>query len=158
MNKAPSPLPTATLVWYGEQPRGITPLAESRGEPRTFRVANLWLTTRPWSFIRLLMVESNTLADDINSKPTWGSWCRIKGKIEGFACCFTRCIDFINEAKWLFLLQKGKPIACFSLKEWSMCYRKWISSNVSGRKKNIGRREIPPSQLYPVPFGKQDLK
>ena len=29
--RRPSPLPTAMLVWYGEQPRGITPLAESRG-------------------------------------------------------------------------------------------------------------------------------
>ena len=29
--RRPSPLPTAILVWYGEQPRGITPLAESRG-------------------------------------------------------------------------------------------------------------------------------
>ena len=28
--RRPSPLPTAMLVWYGEQPRGITPLAESR--------------------------------------------------------------------------------------------------------------------------------
>ena len=27
----PSPLATAMLVWYGEHPRGITPLAESRG-------------------------------------------------------------------------------------------------------------------------------
>ena len=29
--RRPSPLPIAMLVWYGEQPRGITPLAESRG-------------------------------------------------------------------------------------------------------------------------------
>ena len=29
--RRPSPLPTAMLLWYGEQPRGITPLAKSRG-------------------------------------------------------------------------------------------------------------------------------
>ena len=29
--RRPSPLPTAMIVWYGKQPRGITPLAESRG-------------------------------------------------------------------------------------------------------------------------------
>ena len=29
--RRPSPLPTAMLVWYGERPRGITPLAESQG-------------------------------------------------------------------------------------------------------------------------------
>ena len=29
--RRPRPLPTAMLVWYGEQPRGITPFAESRG-------------------------------------------------------------------------------------------------------------------------------
>ena len=34
--RRPSPLPTAMLVWYGEQPRGITPLAESRGRTQDF--------------------------------------------------------------------------------------------------------------------------
>ena len=29
--RRPSPLPTAMVVWYGEQPLGITPLSESRG-------------------------------------------------------------------------------------------------------------------------------
>ena len=29
--RRPTPLPTAMLVWYGEQPKGITPLAVSRG-------------------------------------------------------------------------------------------------------------------------------
>ena len=29
--RQPSPLPTAMLVWYGEQPLGITPLSESQG-------------------------------------------------------------------------------------------------------------------------------
>ena len=29
--RRPTPLPTAMLVWYGEQPQGISPLAESRG-------------------------------------------------------------------------------------------------------------------------------
>ena len=41
----PSPLSTAMLVWYGEQPCGITPLAGSRrwSQDLNFHVASLWL-------------------------------------------------------------------------------------------------------------------
>ena len=69
--RRPSPLPTAMLVSYGEQPQGITPLQSPGGEPRTFRVASLWLTTRPrelnktaypvcpphWGFLYMIMFD-----------------------------------------------------------------------------------------------------
>ena len=46
------------LVWYGEQPRGITPLAESRGRTQDFPRGKPVITTRPRELLQHVSMVS----------------------------------------------------------------------------------------------------